>query len=94
VINAATPLSATSLQLITNFEVAHRFDDEGARISGQMLGLSAFDLSGHKYDSTWLKAGVGVEGKLGRGKASLMLNGTTEGEMASGWLAASYQLVF
>ena len=33
-------------------------------------------------------AGVGVEGKLAEGKASLMLNATTNGEMLSYWLAA------
>jgi hypothetical protein len=37
---------------------------------------------------------LGVEGQLGAGKASLMLNDTTEGEMPSTWLAASYQLAF
>jgi hypothetical protein len=35
-----------------------------------------------------------VEGKLGIGNISLMLNGTTEGEMPSAWFLTSYQIVF
>jgi probable HAF family extracellular repeat protein len=92
--NMAIPLFTTSFQLVTNIEVAHRFDHEDARISGKILGLSSFDLLGHKYDPTWVKGGVGVEGKLGIGKISLMLNGTTEGEMPSAWFLTSYQIVF
>jgi len=42
----------------------------------------------------WLKAGAGIEGQLTDGKASLMLNGTTEGEAMSTWIAASYQFEF
>jgi len=56
--------------------------------------LFEFDLEGQDFDSTWLKGGVGVEGQLGDGKAFLMLNGTTEGEMLSSWVAASYQIAF
>ncbi|SCN47922.1 hypothetical protein BAZMOX_42425_0 [methanotrophic endosymbiont of Bathymodiolus azoricus (Menez Gwen)] len=92
--NMGIPLFTTSFQLVTNIEVAHRFDHEDARISGKILGLSSFDLLGHKYDPTWVKGGVGVEGKLGIGKVSLMLNGTTEGEMPSAWFLTSYQIVF
>lgn len=83
-----------ALQLVSNIEVAHRFDDEGARSSGQMIGLFAFDLAGQQYHSTWLKGGIGVEGGLGEGKVLLMLNGTTEGQMPNAWLAASYQMAF
>lgn len=72
----------------------NRFDDTGARTSGQLLGLFAFDVDGQSYDTTWFKGGIGLEGRLAQGKASLMLNGTTEGEMSNAWLAASYQIVF
>jgi uncharacterized membrane protein len=92
--NMEIPLFTTSFQLVTNIEVAHRFDHEDARISGKILGLSSFDLLDHKYDPTWVKGGVGVEGKLGIGKVSLTLNGTTEGEMPSAWFLTSYQIVF
>jgi hypothetical protein len=41
-----------------------------------------------------VKGGIGIEGELGKGKAFLMLNGTTEGAMPSAWLTAPYQVVF
>ncbi len=75
-----------------NIEGVHRFDDEGASISGGVSTFIEFDLEGQQYDESWLKAGIGVEGQLLDGKASLMLNGTTEGESTSAWFAASYQI--
>lgn len=86
-VNAAKPISSTRFQLIGNLEVAHRFEDSAAATSGNISGLFAFDLAGEKFRQTWMKAGVGVEGQLGAGKASLMLNGTTKGEMPNAWLA-------
>ncbi len=59
------PLSISSVQLVGNIGAAQRFDDEGARISGQLVGLLAFDLAGQKYDSTCLKGVIGVEGEIG-----------------------------
>lgn len=93
-VNAAMPIAATSLQLVANLEAAHRFNDRGANTSGEVLGLFSFNLPGQSYQSTWLKGGVGVEGLLCKGKASLMLNGTTRSNMPNAWLAASYQLTF
>lgn len=93
-VNAAMPIAATKLNLVTNLEVAHRFNDSGASTSGEVIGLSSFNLPGQNYQSTWLKGGVGVEGELGKGKASLMLNATSKSSMPNAWLAASYQLTF
>jgi len=93
-LNGAMPLANTTMALVSNIEVAHRFENQGAGTSGQLLGLFEFDIDGQEFDSTWVKAGIGLEGKLGAGKALLMLNGTTEGEMLSSWIAASYQLEF
>ena len=93
-VNGALPLSSSTTQLVLNLEAAHRFDAEGTRTSGEMLGLFGFDLDGREYDQTWARGGIGVEGQLGQGKASLMLNGTTRGEMPNVWLAASYQVAF
>jgi len=92
--NGALPLAAISATFITNLEAAHRFDNEGAGASGEVIGLNAFDLEGQKFDTSWVKAGLGIEGNVGPGKAYLMLNGTTEGEAPSAWLAMSYQLGF
>ena len=93
-VNGALPLSNNNTQLVLNLEAAHRFDAAGTRTSGEMLSLFGFDLDGREYDQTWARGGIGVEGQLGQGKASLMLNGTTRGEMPNVWLAASYQVAF
>ena len=92
--NAATDLKGGKAKLITNLEGVHRFDKQASAIGGNLVGLFSFEQAGEKYKQNWLKAGVGVEGKLGKGKASVMLNATTEGEMPSTWLAASYQIDF
>lgn len=93
-LNTAMPIKTSGFDFVANLEAVHRFDDKADNTSGQVVGLFAFNLEGQKYDQNWFKGGIGVEGKLGQGKASLMLNGTTEGEMASSWLAASYQMAF
>jgi probable HAF family extracellular repeat protein len=93
-INARYPLNSSSVRLIGMLEAAHRFEKHGARTSGQMIGLFPFDLDGLSYRQNWLRAGAGVEGRIGQGLATLMLNGTTHGEMPSAWLMASYQLAF
>jgi len=92
--NGRMPLSNKTTQLVVNLEAAHRFEDEGPRTSGQMLGLFDFELDGRNYDQTWLRGGIGVEGNFTKGKGYLMLNATTEGEMPSAWIAASYQMTF
>ncbi len=93
-LNGQMPLKNTNLNLIGSIEAAHRLDDDKARTSGELTGLFAFDLDGQEYKSTWYKAGIGIQGQLSVGKASLMLNGTTEGDMPDAWLAASYQINF
>lgn len=93
-VNAAMPIAATKLNLVANLEAAHRFNNSGSSTSGEVIGLFSFKLPGQNYQSTWLKGGVGMEGVLGKGKASLMLNATTKSSMPNAWLAASYQLTF
>ena len=93
-INSELPLFNNRARLLGNLEAAHRFDGEGSRTSGELIGLFSFDLPGSDYDQEWFKAGIGIEGDLGEGKASFMLNGTTEGEMPSAWAAFAYQVKF
>ncbi|MDP2430895.1 MAG: autotransporter domain-containing protein [Pseudomonadota bacterium] len=92
-VNAVKPLD-NGLNLVGTLEAAHRFEKEGARTSGQVIGLFGFDLAGADYKQDWLRAGVGIEGKLAEGRASLSLNVTTKGEAPNAWLAASWQKVF
>jgi len=65
-----------------------------ARTSGQVIGLFGFDLDGQRNKRDWLRAGVGVEGRLAGGRASLALNATTRGETPNAWLAAGWQKAF
>ena len=93
--NGSMALQDYPVELLANLEAAHRFDDRGITTTGQISGfLSGFDVTGSDYDQDWIKAGIGLEGQLGKGKASLMLNSTTEGEMPSAWAAFAYQVTF
>lgn len=91
-VNMERPLGEA--RLLGLLEAAHRFEKAGARTSGQVIGLFGFDLDGANNKQDWLRAGVGVEGKLAEGTASLMLNATTKGEAPSYWLAAGWQKAF
>lgn len=95
--NAERPIAGSQLNWVGNLEVAHSFDSSFTNLSGQnLLGgpVTSFNFSGGKIHNNWVKAGVGVEGLVGQGKATLMLNGTSNGAMPNMWVAASYQLIF
>ncbi len=91
--NAEKPL-VNDLAFVGLLEGVHRFERSGARVSGEIIGLFGFDQHGEKLRRNWLRAGIGAEGKLGGGRASLMLNATTHGEGSSCWLSASWQKDF
>lgn len=91
--DALIPL-ADSVRFTATLEGVHRVEDKGRNISGQVIGLGAFDLAGASYRQDWLRAGVGFETDLGGGILSLMGNGTTRGESASAWVAANWRLTF
>lgn len=94
-VNTETPLPfAPGYNVVANLEAAHRFENHSAGVNGQVDGLFSFNLPGEDVTNDWLKAGVGVEGAVGPGKLSLMLNGTTQSEMPNFWVATSYQLAF
>jgi len=92
-LNGSNPILGTNLNVVVNMEAVHRFGDNEAVIDGQVAGLGSFSFKGDEYTQNWLKGGFGVEGKLGAGKMSVMLNGTTESEMPNAWIAATYQVV-
>lgn len=93
-LNSATPIQGSRLDFVTNLEAVHRFDSTSTGASGEVIGQFAFDLAGEDYDQNWIKAGLGVEGQLGNGRLTAMLNGTTTGSAPSTWLAVSYSLPF
>lgn len=82
------------VQLVGLAEGVHRFEEEGAPTTGQMLGLFGFSFPGQAYRQDWLHAGAGIETRLAGGLFSVMLNATTRGEAASTWLAASWVATF
>jgi probable HAF family extracellular repeat protein len=92
-VNSTMPLG-NGINLLGTLEAAHRFEKDSASTSGEVIGLFAFNLDGDNYKRDWLRAGVGVEGKLAGGNASLQLNATTQGEVPNAWLAASWQMKF
>ena len=82
------------IRLLGRVEGVHRSVDSGNNASGQILGLSGFDLAGPSFKRDWLRAGLGAEGEVGPGVASVMVNGTTEGSTPSAWIYASYRMIF
>jgi uncharacterized membrane protein len=82
------------LDLIARLEGVHRMEDASSGSSGQILGLNAFELQGVSYKQDWWRSGFGVEGQLGPGIATLMLNASSEGDSPSTWGFASYRLPF
>lgn len=82
------------MKLVGSLEGVHRFDRSGVRTTGEIVGLFGFDIEGPHYRRNWLHLAVGTEGVLGGGRASLMLNATSQGETPSYWLSASWQKSF
>jgi len=91
-INASKPVG--NVVLISTFEATHRFEKRGTPTTGEVLGLFDFHFDGVKNQQDWIRIGAGFEGKLGDGKASLMLNATNRGEAPSYWLSAKWQKSF
>jgi probable HAF family extracellular repeat protein len=85
---------ASTTYLLGRIEGVHRFEDEGADASGQVIGLFSFDLQGASYKQDWLRLALGLEHTFGRSTATITLNATTEAETPSYWIAASYRWWF
>jgi len=94
-VDAVHPLSDT-LTVLARVEAAHRFESQGAVMSGALLGTGGAPLAfpGQDLKQNWLRVGLGLEQKTRHGIASLILNATTQGEMPAYWLAANYRWVF
>ncbi|WP_449191556.1 autotransporter domain-containing protein [Thauera sp.] len=92
-VNANKPL-VNGWRVLGSLEVAHRLERNGARTTGEVIGLFGFDLDGGENRRTWMRAGMGVEGALVGGLASLTLNVTNRGEAQRHWLAANWQKSF
>ena len=65
-----------------------------ARTTGEVISVASFDYAGEDSQRDWLRVGLGVEGEVGPGVGSLMLNGTSKGEAPDLWVAANWQTLF
>lgn len=54
----------------------------------------SFDLAGSANRRDWLRAGIGLEDKLGDGTGPLVVKVATRGEMPNVWPAANRQMAF
>jgi hypothetical protein len=81
-------------RLIGTLEGVHRFESSGSNVTGQVVGLGAFNLGAAKYRQDWLRAGAGFEVDVSGSTLSVMGNATTKGEGASAWLAANGRVTF
>ena len=75
-------------------EADYRFEKRAADISGEIIDVSSFDLTGAEQKRFWLRGGIGGEYDVAGGTASLMLNVTTEGSDPDIWLRAGWQTKF
>lgn len=89
-VNAVRPIG-NGMRLFGILEATHRFEKAGDRTTGEVIGLFPFDLPGVGNKQDWLRAGMGIEGKLAEGRAALTLNMTTKGEVPNAWLTATWQ---
>ncbi|TPP10460.1 autotransporter domain-containing protein [Rhizobium glycinendophyticum] len=92
-LDAIRPLTGT-ITLLARAEVAYRFEEETAGTSGEIIGLSSFDLEGQDVKQLWLRGGIGAEMAVAGGTASLMLNATTEGDDPDVWLRSGWKVDF
>ena len=85
---------ASNVTFIGTLEGVHRFEDQGQNVTGQVIGLGAFDLGGPTYQQDWVRAGVGVTIDMRGSSFSVMANATSKGEATDAWIAANWSIRF
>ena len=83
-----------ALRLIGTLEGVHRFEHKSANVTGQAIGLYAFNLGSVTYQQDWLRAGVGFEADIGASTLSLTGNATTQSNGPKAWIAANWRMTF
>jgi len=91
-LDASLPLTST-VSLISRAEVAYRFESRAANTTGEIIGFSAFGLSGAPIEQNWLRGGIGLQTKSGPLEGQLMFNASSKAN-GSYWLSASTRVVF
>jgi hypothetical protein len=74
------------VRLTARTEADYRFEKNMARTSGEILGISAFSLTGEQVRQVWFCGAVGTEFDVAGGTASLGVNVTTQGNDPDVWL--------
>lgn len=87
-VNTMIPLP-DNMRLLSWVEAARRFEKDGARSTGEVIGMLAFNLPGQSFPQNWLRIGTGLEWQLAGGTATLSANATTQGPTPSFWLATN-----
>lgn len=89
-----TVITATT-DLRVNLEAAHRLDQSGPGISGQIVGISSFSLAGAKATSTWSRILLEVDHRLtDKSLVSASVNGATSGDDPSWGVSVGYKRAF
>lgn len=83
-----------SLRLLGTLEGGHRFERKSANVTGQVVGLYAFDLGGRTYKQDWLRAGAGFEADIGASTLSVLGNASTQSNGPNAWIAANWRVTF
>tara|TARA_R110002020_G_scaffold136630_17_gene304818 strand:+ start:33403 stop:35583 length:2181 start_codon:yes stop_codon:yes gene_type:complete len=91
--DARVPVSET-VSLIGTLEAVHRFETAGSNITGQVIGLGAFNLATAAYQQDWARAGLGIEAKFGDATFSIVGNVTSSSETSNAWVGASVRTTF
>ncbi len=82
-------------RLIGTLEAVHRMEKNGNGVSGQVVGLSNFEVAGRSYDQDWVRGTVGVEQSFDKNsRLSVTLNASSEGEDPQVWAGVNYSLAF
>ncbi|MBP7566254.1 MAG: autotransporter domain-containing protein [Burkholderiaceae bacterium] len=82
-------------RLTLRLEAARRVGGTaGAVVSGEALGLFAFDRAVGRGAPSWMRAGAGMNWRLGEGWVDASVNVTTAGGATTGWVAANYRIGF
>ncbi len=92
-VDGKVPVNDT-ISVTGTVEAVHRLEDGGSGASGQVIGLGSFDFDSGSPKQNWLRAGLGVETRLGEATLSLMGNVTTEGGTPQHWIASKLSLQF
>ncbi len=97
-LNITLPV-ARAWSLVGTVEGTHLFEPDAVATTGEIIGVSRFNITGSSSKQNWLRTALGIDGKImdnqkATWNASLTGNLTTEGEVPNFWIAANLQLVF